>query len=111
MYFVLDTSSLINLSILSVGRPIVFSALSNTDSYAISLALENNSTVVSEDGLLRENAIRYGVPAIDVAGLLLIFYQEGRIDKSDCLSRLKVLFENQILSKSRYHQLLISLRS
>jgi len=99
------------ITVSKIGRPIAFALLSNTDSEAISLGIENQSTVISEDGLLRESAIALGAPAIDIAGMLLGFYQEGRISQSECFSRLTTLFENRILSKSRYHQLLIAIRS
>jgi predicted nucleic acid-binding protein len=99
------------IAVQKIIHPITFSLLSNTDSDAISLGIENKSTVVSEDGLLRQNAILLGVPALDIAGMLFIFFQEERIEQNEYLSRLKILFEHQTLSKSRYHQLLMALRS
>lgn len=99
------------ITVQKVNHPIAFSHISDADAEAISLGIENKSTIISEDVLLRETANRYGVAAIDIAGLILVFYQESRIDQRDCLSRLKNLFEKKILSKFKYHQLLMVVRS
>ncbi|MGH7597655.1 MAG: hypothetical protein ACREOI_14990 [bacterium] len=98
------------VAIKKVGHYVDFASVSDTDAEVISLAIETQSTIISDDAPLRENANRYGVSAIDVAGFVLLIYQQGRMNKNECSSHLTRLFKKKILSKPKYHQLLTLIR-
>ena len=99
------------VAVQKVGQYTTFASISDTDSEVISLATENMSTIISDDRLLRETANRFGVAALDMAGLILLLYQRGRFKQSECHSHLRALFEKEILSKTKYHQLLKLIRT
>jgi len=99
------------VAVQKVSQYVDFASVSNADAEVISLALESQSTIISDDAPLRETANHYGVSAIDIAGFVLLTYQQGRMDHNECSSHLTSLFKKKILSKSKYHQLLTLIRS
>ena len=82
-----------------------FEGISDTDSEVICLAAERNAFVVSEDVLLRHKAIKHGLSAVSIATLLVLLHQNGLLPKEECLARLNRVYEEKLLSRSEYHQL------
>jgi len=90
----------------TIQRSVEIKDISKTDAEVISLAAENNATVISEDVLLRKKAEKLKVSAISLASFSALLYQAGLSSKDEYLSRLKTLHEKTALSKSEYHQYL-----
>jgi len=90
----------------TIQRALEIKGISKTDAEVISLAAENNATVISEDFLLRKKATKLGVSAISLAVFSVILYQIGLSSKEACLDRLRTLHEKEFLSTADYRQYL-----
>lgn len=80
--------------------------VSVTDAGVISLAIERQATVLSEDVLLREKAAKIGCPTNSLASFCVLIYQSGLSTRDECLARLKTLNDRRFLSTAEYRQFL-----
>jgi len=102
--FDLLTSGVVTES--EMRRQVSIEGISVTDAEVISLAIERQATVLSEDVLLREKAAKIGCPANSLASFCVLIYQSGLSTKDECLTRLKTLNDRKFLSTTEYRQFL-----
>jgi len=99
-----------NIAIIKAERPVSITELSQTDVEVISLALEKGGCILSEDKPLGQKAERMEIPVYNIGSLVMLFYQYGRIDQSNCLERLTILANENFISQTLYRQLLKCLK-
>lgn len=97
------------VTVTQIIRPISMTAISETDSAVVSLALEKSCSILSDDAGLREKAGVLGISAFNMAGFVTLSYQHGRFDKNECLAKLKTLVDSKLLSHFNYRQILRSI--
>jgi rRNA maturation endonuclease Nob1 len=89
-----------------VEKPLSISGISETDVEVISLAFEKGGSILSEDVGLGQKAKRIGIPVYNITRLVVLYYQYGRIDQNTCLTRLRTLVTEKMLSQDMNRQLL-----
>lgn len=89
-----------------IQQPIKIEDISLTDAEVISLAVECQAVVVSEDTLLRQKAVKLALTSLSIAALFRLLYVCGILSKDEYVARLKSLHDKKFLSKSEYRRLL-----
>jgi len=97
--------------VIEVKKPMSIAGISETDSEIIALATEKGWSILSEDLLLRQKAEKLAIPAFNVAELIVLWYQNVRIDQNACITRLNTLVAKTALSKTVFRELVEIIKS
>jgi hypothetical protein len=67
-------------------------------------------SILSEDLLLTKKALRLAIPVYNVSRLIVLYYQDSRLDQSGCLMHLRTLADKKIIPKTTYRELAESIK-